>query len=85
MADDGRHLFMHRGFVVQDTERERKELGQVPQDDIAAVIANAHGLSYELWLELRLLHSVDELEARRLGYELWPELHRANTMSAVQV
>jgi CRISPR-associated protein Cas1 len=31
---------------VQDTEGERKELGQVPLDDIAAVIANAHGLSY---------------------------------------
>ena len=35
------------GFlVVQDTDGERKELGQVPLDDIAAVIANAHGLSY---------------------------------------
>ena len=47
VADDKRHLFMSRGFmVVQDTEGERKELGQVPLDDIAAVIANAHGLSY---------------------------------------
>ncbi len=47
VADDRRHLFMHRGFmVVQDTEGEHKELGQVPLDDIAAVIANAHGLSY---------------------------------------
>ena len=47
VADDRRHLFMHRGFmVVQDTEGERKELGQVPLDDISAVIANAHGLSY---------------------------------------
>ncbi len=47
IADDRRHLFMSRGFmVVQDTEGERKELGQVPLDDIAAVIANAHGLSY---------------------------------------
>ena len=47
VADDRRHLFMHRGFmVVQDTEGQRKELGQVPLDDIAAVIANAHGLSY---------------------------------------
>jgi len=47
VADDRRHLFMHRGFmVVQDTEGERKELGQIPLDDIAAVIANAHGLSY---------------------------------------
>lgn len=47
VADDERHLSMHRGFmVVQDTEGERKELGQIPLDDIAAVIANAHGLSY---------------------------------------
>lgn len=46
VADDRRHLSLSRGFlVVQDTE-ERKELGQVPLDDIAAVIANAHGLSY---------------------------------------
>ena len=42
VADDRRHLFMHRGFmVVQDTEGERKELGQIPLDDIAAVIAKA--------------------------------------------
>jgi CRISP-associated protein Cas1 len=47
IADDRRHLSMSRGFmVVNDTEGERKELGQVPLDDIAAVIANAHGLSY---------------------------------------
>ena len=47
VADDRRHLFLHRGFlVVLDTDGERKELGQIPLDDIAAVIANAHGLSY---------------------------------------
>lgn len=47
IADDRRHLFASRGFmVVRDTEGERKELGQVPLDDIAAVIANAHGISY---------------------------------------
>ena len=47
VADDRRHLSMNRGFmVVQDTDGERKELGQIPLDDIAAVIANAHGLSY---------------------------------------
>lgn len=47
VADDRRHLFVSRGFmVVQDTEGDRKELGQVPLDDITAVIANAHGLSY---------------------------------------
>ena len=47
VADDRRHLHLHRGFmVVQDTEGERTELGQVPLDYIAAVIANAHGISY---------------------------------------
>lgn len=47
IADDRRHLFVNRGFmVIRDTEGERKELGQVPLDDIAAVIANAHGISY---------------------------------------
>lgn len=47
IADDRRHLFMNRGFmVVRETEGERKELGQIPLDDIAAVIANAHGISY---------------------------------------
>ena len=47
IADDRRHLFVNRGFmVVRDTEGERKELGQVPLDDIAAVVANAHGISY---------------------------------------
>lgn len=47
VADDHRHLFMHRGFlVVKDTEGEHKELGQIPLADITAVIANAHGLSY---------------------------------------
>ncbi len=47
VADDRRHLFLHRGFmVVQETAGDRKELGQIPLDDIASVIANAHGLSY---------------------------------------
>lgn len=47
VADDQRHLLLHRGFmVVKDTAGDRKELGQVPIDDISAVIANAHGLSY---------------------------------------
>lgn len=47
IADDKRHLFLHRGFmVVQATDGERKELGQIPIDDIAAVISNAHGISY---------------------------------------
>lgn len=47
VAEDGRHLFQSRGFmVIRDTGGERQEIGRVPLDDIAAVIANAHGLSY---------------------------------------
>ncbi len=47
VADDKRHLFVSRGFmVVKETDGDRNELGQIPLDDIAALIANAHGLSY---------------------------------------
>lgn len=47
VADDNRHLFLHRGFlVVEQTGPDRGEIGRVPVDDIAAVIGNAHGLSY---------------------------------------
>ena len=47
IANDNRHLFVSRGFmVIRETDGERNELGQVPLDDIAAVVANAHGLSY---------------------------------------
>ena len=46
IADDRRHLFAHRGFMVVRNSGDGKELGQVPLDDIAAVIANANGLTY---------------------------------------
>jgi len=47
VAEDRRHLSMYRGLmVVQESGSEHKELGRVPLDDIAAVIANAHGLTY---------------------------------------
>jgi len=47
VADDSRHLSALRGLmVVRSTEGDRDELGRIPLDDIAAVIANAHGLSY---------------------------------------
>jgi len=47
IANDNRHLFVSRGFmVIRETDGEKNELGQVPLDDIAAVVANAHGLSY---------------------------------------
>ena len=47
IANDNRHLFVSRGFmVVRETDGEKNEMGQIPLDDIAAVVANAHGLSY---------------------------------------
>lgn len=47
VADDQRHLFVSRGFmVVRSTKNDKQELGRIPLDDIAAVIANSHGLSY---------------------------------------
>ncbi len=41
---DGRHLAINRGFLV--VSEKGAEIGKVPLDDIAAVIANAHGLTY---------------------------------------
>lgn len=47
IADDHRYLSALRGFmVVKNTEGDREEIGRVPLDDICALIANAHGLSY---------------------------------------
>lgn len=47
VAEDHRHLSLLRGFlVVCASEGERQEIGRVPIDDIAALIAHAHGLSY---------------------------------------
>ncbi len=47
VADDARHLNVYRGFlVVKSTGENSAELGRIPLDDIEAVIANAHGLSY---------------------------------------
>lgn len=44
IAQDGRRLSMERGFlVIRDHEAE---LARIPLDDIAAVIGNAHGLTY---------------------------------------
>lgn len=44
IAEDGRHLSALRGFLV--VAERGTELGRVPLDDLAAVIANAHGLTY---------------------------------------
>lgn len=47
VSNDQRHLSADRGhMVVRSTEGLKQELGRVPLDDIAALIANAHGLSY---------------------------------------
>lgn len=43
IAEEGRHLAKERGFLVVQAGRE--ELGRVPLDDIAAVIATARGTS----------------------------------------
>lgn len=44
VATDGRHLAVDRGFLT--VAEKGSEVGRVPLDDIAAVIANAHGLTY---------------------------------------
>jgi CRISPR-associated protein Cas1 len=41
---DGRHLAISRGFLT--ISEGGTEIGKVPLDDIAAVVANAHGLTY---------------------------------------
>ena len=48
IAHNQRHLSAFRGFMlVHSTEKNNKEeLRRIPLDDIAAVIGNAHGLSY---------------------------------------
>lgn len=44
IADNGRHLSKDRGFLV--IEESGRPLGRIPLDDIGAVIANAHGLTF---------------------------------------
>lgn len=44
IAEDGRHLAKTRGFLT--VQHQGAELGRVPLDDVAAVIASAHGLTY---------------------------------------
>jgi CRISPR-associated protein Cas1 len=44
IATDGRHISIARGFLVVAEHSE--EVGRVAMDDIAAVIANAHGLTW---------------------------------------
>lgn len=44
IAEDGRHLAKHRGFLT--VSEHGVEIGRLPLDDIAALIAQAHGLTY---------------------------------------
>lgn len=47
IADNNRHVALHRGFlVVRSKGEDADEIGRIPLDDINAVIAHAHGLSY---------------------------------------
>ncbi|MQT11217.1 type II CRISPR-associated endonuclease Cas1 [Segnochrobactrum spirostomi] len=44
IATDGRHLSVHRGFLV--VSEGRQEVGRVALDDVAAVIVHAHGVTW---------------------------------------
>ncbi len=44
IASNGRYLSLERGFLVVSHKGE--EVGRTPIDDVAALIGNAHGLSY---------------------------------------
>jgi CRISP-associated protein Cas1 len=74
VAEAGRHLSVERGFlVVSDRERE---IGRVPLDDVLAVIATGHGLTYSNALVVRLCEAGAALVVcapnfRPVGW-LWP-------------
>jgi CRISPR-associated protein Cas1 len=44
IATDGRHLSIFRGFLV--VSEHGAEVGRIAMDEVAAVVANAHGLTY---------------------------------------
>jgi CRISPR-associated protein Cas1 len=48
IEEDSAHLRLYRGFLIVDaqTQEGKKELGRLPIDDIGAVIANSHGITY---------------------------------------
>jgi CRISPR-associated protein Cas1 len=58
IAESGRHLSVHRGFLKVSEERE--EIGRVPLDDITALILTGHQttLSKNLMVELADRHAV---------------------------
>ena len=52
ITQDNRHLSVNRGFMV--VSEKEMELGRIPFDQIGAVVANAHGLTYSNHLLVRL-------------------------------
>lgn len=52
IATDGRHLSLHRGFLI--VEADRQEVGRVPLDDIHALIVHAHGTTWSANLAAEL-------------------------------
>ena len=52
LSTDGLHVAVHRGFLT--VSRDRREQGRVALDDIGAVIAHAHGLTWSNTVFTRL-------------------------------
>ncbi|WP_266102341.1 CRISPR-associated endonuclease Cas1 [Stappia indica] len=52
LSTDGLHVAIHRGFLL--VSRERDEVGRVALDDVLAVIAHAHGLTWSNTVFARL-------------------------------
>ena len=52
IASDGRYLHAYRGFML--VRQGKQELARIALDDIAAVIGNAHGLTWSNELLVRL-------------------------------
>ncbi|TPG18553.1 type II CRISPR-associated endonuclease Cas1 [Sphingomonas koreensis] len=44
IATDGRHLALHRGFLI--VEEQREEVGRIALDDVHALIVHAHGTTW---------------------------------------
>ncbi len=52
LSTDGLHVAVHRGFLM--ILREREKVGQIALDDICAVVAHAHGLTWSSTVFTRL-------------------------------
>ena len=77
VSENGRHLSLFRGFlIVQDKTSDWKEMGRIPLDDILAVIAHSHGLTYtnNLLVELakRNIPFVLSSDEHEVVGMLWP-------------